>query len=62
LTSAFLISITTSPVIVGLLGRLSFKAKQEQLKARSPHYYLWNTLYLTGEEDGTTVAGSTGHF
>jgi hypothetical protein len=37
LTSAFLISITASPVIRGLLGRLSSRAKRGELKAKEQH-------------------------
>ena len=37
LTSAFLISITASPIIGGLLGRLSSRARLGQLKAKGQH-------------------------
>ena len=40
LTSAFLISITASPIIGGLLGRLSPRARRGQLKAKGQHRYL----------------------
>jgi ABC-type dipeptide/oligopeptide/nickel transport system permease subunit len=40
LTSAFLISISASPIIGGLLGRLSSRARRGQLKAKGQHCYL----------------------
>jgi ABC-type dipeptide/oligopeptide/nickel transport system permease subunit len=40
LTSAFLISITASPIIGGLLEKFSSRAKRGQLKATGQHCYL----------------------
>ena len=45
-TSAFLISITASPIIRGLLGRLSSRAIRGELKAKGQQYRLQNTLYM----------------